>query len=81
LSPATIRHDRNVKHKIYARAGVGTVWHLDPVARLLEVFERRDSNWLLVGTFKDDDKVSAPPFTELTFDLSVLWPYDKVDQT
>jgi hypothetical protein len=27
----------------------------------------------LIGTFKDDAQVQAPPFADITLDLSVLW--------
>ena len=57
------------------------IWYLDPRASQLEVFELRDGKWLLVGTFHDDAQVAAPPFAELTFDLSLLWPFDKTNKT
>jgi Uma2 family endonuclease len=78
LSPSTERHDRNIKLKIYARTGIPHIWYVEPRTRTLEVFELKERKWLLFGTFQDAEPVTAPPFLELTFDLSVLWPYDKV---
>ena len=61
LSPSTLAHDRGAKRRIYGAYGVGHLWFVDPVARLLEVFELRDKRWVLVDTFTDDASVSAPP--------------------
>ncbi len=74
LSPSTQRYDRGDKRTIYAEAGVGHLWHVDPILKMLEVFELRDGKWLLAGVFHDDAAVAAPPFGELTFALNMLWP-------
>jgi Uma2 family endonuclease len=76
LSPSTQRHDRGDKRIIYADAGVGHLWHLDPVLRMLEVFALRDGKWLLLGSFHDNAEVAAPPFAEVSFSLGLLWPFD-----
>ncbi len=76
LSPSTERYDRGEKRLIYAEAGVGHVWHVDPVLKMLEVFELRDGKWLLLDVFRDDAQVAAPPFAEATFPLNLLWPFD-----
>ncbi len=77
LSPSTARYDRDEKRIIYADAGVGHVWHVDPLLRMLEVFELRDGKWLLLDVFRDDAQVAAPPFTEPSFSLGLLWPFDE----
>ena len=61
---------------IYADAGVRHVWHIDPVLRMLEVFELRDGKWLLLGTLSDDAEVAAAPFAEAAFSLGLLWPFE-----
>jgi Uma2 family endonuclease len=76
LSPSTQRYDRGGKRTIYAEAGVGHLWHVDPMLKMLEVFELRDGKWLLVGVFHDDAQVTAPPFAEAGFALNLLWPLD-----
>lgn len=76
LSPSTAAYDRDEKRLIYAEAGVPHVWHLDPVLRMLEVFELREGKWLLVNVFRDNVDVAAPPFAEVTFPLGLLWPFD-----
>jgi Uma2 family endonuclease len=77
LSPSTERYDRGEKRAIYADAGVRHVWHIDPVLRMLEVFELRDGKWLLLGTFSDDAEVAAAPFAEAAFSLGLLWPFER----
>jgi Uma2 family endonuclease len=76
LSPSTQRHDRGDKRLIYAEAGVGHLWHVDPVLQMLEVFELRDGKWLLLDVFHDDAPVAAPPFAALSFRLGLLWPFE-----
>jgi len=81
LSPSTERYDRGDKRVIYAEAGVGHVWHVDPVLRMLEVFELMDGKWLLLDVFRDDVQVAAPPFAEHNFSLGLLWPFDSPAET
>ena len=73
LSPSTARTDRVEKLPIYAQAGVVHVWLVDPDLRTLEVFENRDGHWLLLATFKDDDRVSIAPFDAIEIELAGLW--------
>ena len=77
ISPSTESHDRVLKRRIYAGAGVAHLWLLDPRAKLLEVFALAAENWLLVGSFRDSDDVAAPPFDSISFSLGVLWPFDE----
>ncbi|MEL7544711.1 MAG: Uma2 family endonuclease [Pseudomonadota bacterium] len=77
LSPGTEQRDRGLKRKIFADYGVGHLWFVDPRPRIVEVFELRDSAYSLVDTFSGDVEVSAPPYSELSFDLNLLWPFDK----
>ena len=76
LSPSTESYDRGDKRLIYAEAGVAHVWHVNPLLRMLEVYELKDGKWLLLDVFRDDAQVAAAPFAELTFALSLLWPFD-----
>ncbi len=74
LSPSTAREDRVVKMPIYAREGVSHLWLVDPELKTLETYSLEDGRWLLLGSYKEDDKVSAPPFDAIALDLSLLWP-------
>lgn len=76
LSPSTEKYDKGAKRRIYATYGVPHLWHVDPRARMLEVFFLQEKNWLLTHTFVDQDEVCAPPFEALTFKLGLLWPFD-----
>lgn len=73
LSPGTARKDRAKKMPIYAAAGVGHVWLVDPDARTLEVYQNTEGRWLLLGVFEDNNPVCAAPFEAIAFDLGVLW--------
>ena len=76
LSPSTERYDRGDKRTIYADAGVGHLWHVDPGLRMLEVFELREDKWLLLDVFHDNADVAALPFAQVSFPLGLLWPFD-----
>jgi Uma2 family endonuclease len=76
LSPSTEAYDRGEKRTIYAEAGVGHLWHVDPRPKMLEVFELRDRKWLLLDVFRDNADVAAPPFAAAAFSLGLLWPFD-----
>lgn len=76
LSPSTERYDRGDKRIIYGDARVGHLWHVDPVLRMLEVFELRDGKWLLLDVYHDNADVAAPSFSEVSFPLGLLWPFD-----
>jgi Uma2 family endonuclease len=81
LSDSTIRYDRQDKSRIYATYRVAHMWHLEPVAKFLEVFERQNENWLRTHTFAAEEEVFAPPFEEARFRLGDLWPLDQLEKT
>jgi Uma2 family endonuclease len=74
LSPTTAKRDKGDKARIYATYDVGHVWFVDPPARTLDVFVRRDRDWVLHAFFEDGDDVAAPPFEASPFAMSFLWP-------
>src|SRR5262245_26262137 len=47
LSASTVRRDRTVKMRIYAGAGVGHLWIVDPRQQLLEAFSMMDGRWVV----------------------------------
>jgi Uma2 family endonuclease len=77
LSASTEERDRTVKRRIYARAGVGHLWLIDPRVQILEVFALSDGRWSLAGTWSSADEVRAPPFEAITISLADLWPLDR----
>jgi Uma2 family endonuclease len=77
LSASTVTRDRTVKRRIYAEAGIGYLWLIDPRQQLLEAFALSDGEWKLTGTWSADDTVTAPPFEAISFSLADLWPLDR----
>lgn len=81
LSPSTARLDRGAKRRIYAEAGVGHLWLLDPAAGELEAFELSGSKWLLLATIQRGEAVRVAPFEALSFPLDDLFPFDTPPDT
>jgi Uma2 family endonuclease len=77
LSPSTARLDRGAKRRMYAEAGVGHLWLLDPVAGELEAFGLRDRQWVLLATIQRGEIVAVAPFDAAPFPLDDLFPFDK----
>lgn len=76
LSPSTASYDRTSKFRIYHETRVGHLWYVDPQYRTLEVFAWSEKHWIPIANFGDFEKVTAPPFEAVTFDLGALWPFD-----
>ena len=76
LSPSTARLDRGPKRDIYARAGVGHLWLIEPRERVVEAFELTAGRWTLAGVATGSDDVSLAPFEAAAFSLDVLFPPD-----
>ena len=74
LSPSTASIVRHRKADIYARAGVGHLWLVDPAAGILEVIALRDGQRVVLATLAEGDPVAQPPFEAATFALDALWP-------
>ena len=74
LSPSTRKLDLGGKSAVYARAGVGYIWFVDPIARSLEAKVLRGGKWAAIATLHDDATVSLPPFEAISFSLGDLWP-------
>ena len=72
-SPSTAKLDRAEKMPLYAKYGVQYLWLVDPLLKILEVYELHDGCWLNIKNYKDDDKVSAIPFNEIVIELNDLW--------
>jgi Uma2 family endonuclease len=81
LSPSTENYDKNEKREIYAMAGVGHIWFLDPRAMSLECFQNVAGRWLLTNTFTGKQTVSAQPFEAATFPLNVLFQFDDFEKS
>ena len=73
LSPGTMKKDRMIKMKVYARHGVAHLWLVDPLAKTLETFALDNGRWTVTGLYTDDDEARAEPFDAVTFSLGDLW--------
>lgn len=73
LSPSTARLDRARKMNVYARAGVGHMWILDPIGRTLETYRLEDGRWVVVATYAGDDPVRAEPFDAHPLTMRRWW--------
>ena len=67
LSPSTRKLDLGGKSAVYARAGVGYIWFVDPIARSLEANVLRGGKWVESAMLYDDATVSLPPFEAISF--------------
>lgn len=72
-SPSTAARDRADKMPIYAAAGVGHAWLVDPLLETLEIFVRDGAQWTLSVTYRGSQHVRAEPFEAVAIDLSPLW--------
>lgn len=59
LSPSTIRRDREVKRRLYARYGIREFWVVDPESRTLEVLSLSEGEFVSRGVFGEVDLVSS----------------------
>ena len=75
LSPGArnTRRDRILKPDLYASRGVTHLWIADPIERLLEVWELRDTVYARIQAFSGDCIVRAKPFDAVELDLSEWW--------
>jgi Uma2 family endonuclease len=73
LSPSTAKVDRMLKLPIYAAAGVGWVWLVDPDLRTVEVFETMGGRATRVAGAHDEDRTALPPF-EGEAPIAQWWP-------
>ena len=72
-SPSSARYDRGSKRQSYARHGVSHCWYVETAGRLMECYELRDGQWVLLQTYVENDEVAASPFAEVPFPLGLLW--------
>lgn len=73
LSPSTEKLDRAEKLAVYASAGVGWAWLVNPKRRILEAFRLRDGEWVVSAILKDDDRRRIEPFDAIELELATLW--------
>ncbi|MFY0567328.1 Uma2 family endonuclease [Archangium lansingense] len=73
LSDRTRSRDKGQKMRIYTREGVRHLWHVDPVARTLDIFRLAEGQWLSVQSFSGEARVRAEPFDAIELELALVW--------
>jgi Uma2 family endonuclease len=73
LSDRTRRRDKGAKMRIYAREGVRHLWHVDPLARTIDIFRFKDGDWILVHSLSGEERVRAEPFEAIELELALVW--------
>ena len=59
---------------LYADAGVGHAWLLDPIERTLEVLRLREGAWTIATVLAGFEPCRVEPFDAVELELGVLWP-------
>ena len=62
LSPRTQRDDRRLKLPLYASSGIPWTWLIDPLARIVEVFQTLDGLPTLRTGAQEAEEALLPPF-------------------
>lgn len=73
ISPSSVRHDRIVKMRRYAREGVAWVWLVDPLARTLESLHLEGDRWTVVSSHGGDELAQVEPFAGVEIRLGRWW--------
>jgi Uma2 family endonuclease len=73
LSPATARHDQIVKLPVYERAGVREVWLVDPIERILTIYQLQGGHYgpATLLELKGHTTLSAVPCVGIDWDRLV----------
>lgn len=59
---------------LYATHGVGHLWIVDPLERLLEAYELMSGRWTRLGAYDDTVTARIPPFEAIELDVGELFP-------
>ena len=85
LSPSSLRHDRVRKLRLYARAGVGEYWLVQPYPPVVEVLQLAGEHYRIDGAYTDSETLQSPTFPDLVLDLSAVFalpipPAEQIDE-
>ena len=74
ISPSSTRRDQETKRDLYARYKVPYYWLVHPTEEWIRAYELgADGAYELVAEAHERETFSAPPFPDLTIQLSDLW--------
>lgn len=74
LSPPTARRDREIKFKLYQRAGVKEYWIADPVTRTVCVYLLKDGAYHAGVVYAADCTVPVSVLDDCRIDLTEVFP-------
>jgi Uma2 family endonuclease len=72
--------DRVTKRALYARAGIGHYWLIDPDARVLEALALRDGVWVEVGVYDEHATHRIAPFEAIEIPVGRLFLPKEADE-
>lgn len=62
VSPSSTNRDHRRKFQIYEKQGVREYWIIEPLAKIIYVFVRKDEAFEELGVFKIGDTFTSPLF-------------------
>ena len=79
ISDSTLQYDRETKLSLYAEAGINHYWIVNLVDSCLEVYsnpfaDKGKFNYKNKSIMLADEKVDVPEFTEITLELTSVFP-------
>lgn len=78
ISPASGIADRKWKFELYERFGVPEYWIVDPVARVLEVYQSEEAKrYRRAGAYGPDETVTPVCLPDLRVELSLVFREDE----
>lgn len=73
LSPTNPQYDRRTKYDLYAEAGVGEYWIVDPDACIIDIYTLHDNNiYVPFGHFERGGMIQSGLFPDLRIPLDEL---------
>lgn len=72
-SPSTAKLDKQEKFDAYEQHGVQEYWMVDPIANIIEVWQRKDNQFIRLGVFGNEDTFTSIA-TKQSIDLSRIFP-------
>jgi Uma2 family endonuclease len=75
LSPSTTAHDRTTKLPLYAEAGVGEMWIIDPQAKTVEILKLQGNKYLVEAALAGSRALSSSCFPGWELPLPDLFDF------
>ncbi|MFZ0959913.1 MAG: Uma2 family endonuclease [Terriglobia bacterium] len=75
LSPSTTAHDRATKSPLYAEAGVGEMWIIDPQAKTVEILKLQGNKYLVEAALAGSRALTSTCFPGWELPLPDLFDF------